>query len=117
MAGDQDDGSLSQVKNFQNEGTRSKNPNRQEPWASCWTGRGSEGKNGPQGRARPSIWRGPPEEPEAEKLVSAPEGRPVSREDPVLWPSSFGTGKAEASMRTSPSSQGPNIPGCALWQD
>lgn len=35
----------------------------------------------------------------------------------MLWPSSFGTGKAEASMRTSPSSQGPNTPGYALWQD
>lgn len=34
VAGDQDDGSLSQAKeNFQNEGTRSKNPNRQEPWS------------------------------------------------------------------------------------
>lgn len=59
----------------------------------------------------PASGRGPPEEPEAEQLVSAPEGRPVSREDPVLWPSSFGTGKAEASMRTSPFSQGPNTPG------
>lgn len=60
---------------------------------------------------------GPPGEPEAEQLASAPEGRPVSWEDPVLWLSYFGTGKAEASMRTSPSSQGPNTPGCALWQD
>lgn len=36
VAGDQDDGSLSQVnENFQNDGTRNKNPSQQEPRASC----------------------------------------------------------------------------------
>lgn len=45
-----------------------------------------------------------------------PQGRPESLQDPVLWPTPSRTGKTETS-RTSPSSQGLNTLGCALWQD